>query len=202
MIKLIPLIIFPLFFFLIFLGVKNLTGNFPSENEKITHNDKEEIIKYNQNPEDIEKKIVKETEQNFVDVNENLTKTKEIEKQSTNEVKEKESENSGPLEKSNQIESNSKKSKKTNINIPITEEKKDIYFIQFGAFSKKKNAEDMKSSVMKKIDTKFPDFFVNIDFDKKKKLYKLISHTNDVDNAKKVCNFLKEIKVSCLLKKQ
>ena len=171
MIKLIPLIIFPLSFFLIFLGVKNLTGNFPSDNEKITHNDKEEIIKYNQNPEDIEKKIVKETEQNFVDVNENLTKTKEIEKQSTNEVKEKESENNGPLEKSNQIESNYKKSKKTNINIPIIEEKKDIYFIQFGAFSKKKNAEDLKSSVMKKINAKFPDFFVNIDFDEKKKTF-------------------------------
>ena len=147
------------------------------------------MIKYNQNSEDIEKKIVKETEQNFVDVDENLTNTKEIEKQSTNEVKEKESENNGPLEKSNQIESNSKKSKKTNINIPITEEKKDIYFIQFGAFSKKKNAEDLKSSVMKKINTKFPDFFVNIDFDEKKKLYKLISQTNDIDNAKKVCGF-------------
>ena len=202
MIKLIPLIIFPLSFFLIFLGVKNLTGNFPSDNEKITHNDKEEIIKYNQNPEDIEKKIVKETEQNFVDVNENLTKTKEIEKQSTNEVKEKESENNGPLEKSNQIESNSKKSKKTNINIPIIEEKKDIYFIQFGAFSKKKNAEDLKSSVMKKINAEFPDFFVNIDFDEKKKLFKLISQTNDLDNAKKVCKFLKEVKISCLFKKQ
>ena len=202
MIKLIPLIIFPLSFFLIFLGVKNLTVNFPSDKEKITHNDKEEMIKYNQNPEDIEKKIVKETEQNFVDVDENLTNTKEIEKQSTNEVKEKESENNGPLEKSNQIESNSKKSKKTNINIPITEEKKDIYFIQFGAFSKKKNAEDLKSSVMKKINTKFPDFFVNIDFDEKKKLYKLISQTNDLDNAKKVCNFLKEVKISCLFKKQ
>ena len=85
--------------------------------------------KYNQNPEDIEKKIVKETEQNFVDVNENLTNTKEIEKQSINEVKEKESENNGPLEESNQRESSSKKSKETNINIPITEEKKDIYFI-------------------------------------------------------------------------
>ena len=169
MIKLIPLIIFPLSFFLIFLGVKNLTVNFPLENEKITQNDKEEMIKYNQNSEDVEKKIVKEKEQNFVDVDENLKNTKEIEKQFANEVKEKESENSGSLEKSEQIESNSKKSKKTNINIPITEEKKDIYFIQFGAFSKKKNAEDMKSSVMKKIDTKFPDFFVNIDFDKKKK---------------------------------
>ena len=60
----------------------------------------------------------------------------------------------------------------------------------------------MKSSVMKKIDTKFPDFFVNIDFDKKKKIYKLISQTNDVDNEKKVCKFLKEIKKSCILKKK
>ena len=202
MIKLIPLIIFPLSFFLIFLGVKNLTVNFPSDKEKITHNDKEEVIKYNQNSENVEKKIEKEIEQNFVDVDENLKNTKEIEKQSTNEVKEKESINNAPSEKSNQIESNSKKSKKTNINIQITEEKKNIYFIQFGAFSKKKNAEDLKSSVMKKINTKFPDFFVNIDFDEKKKLYKLISQTNDLDNAKKVCNFLKEVKISCLFKKQ
>ena len=202
MIKLIPLIIFPLSFFLIFLGVKNLTVNFPSDKEKITHNDKEEVIKYNQNSENVEKKIEKEIEQNFVDVDENLKNTKEIEKQSTNEVKEKESVNNAPSEKSNQIESNSKKSKKTNINIQITEEKKNIYFIQFGAFSKKKNAEDLKSSVMKKINTKFPDFFVNIDFDEKKKLYKLISQTNDLDNAKKVCNFLKEVKISCLFKKQ
>ncbi len=202
MIKLIPLIIFPLSFFLIFLGVKNLTVNFPLEKEKITQNDKKEMIKYNQNSEDVEKKIVKEKEQNFVDVDENLKNTKEIEKQFANEVKEKESENSGSFEKSEQIESNSKKSKKTNINIPITEEKKDIYFIQFGAFSKKKNAEDLKSSVMKKINTKFPDFFVNIDFDEKKKLYKLISQTNDLDNAKKVCNLLKEVKINCLFKKQ
>ena len=70
MIKLIPLIIFPLSFFLIFLGVKNLTVNFPLEKEKITQNDKKEMIKYNQNSEDVEKKIVKEKEQNFVDVDE------------------------------------------------------------------------------------------------------------------------------------
>ena len=95
MIKLIPLIIFPLSFFLIFLGVKNLTGNFPLEKDKITQNDKEEMIKYNQNSEDVEKKIVKEKEQNFVDVDENLKNTKEIEKQFANEVKEKESENNG-----------------------------------------------------------------------------------------------------------
>ena len=75
---LIPLIIFPLSFFLIFLGVKNLTVNFPLEKEKITQNDKKEMIKYNQNSEDVEKKIVKEKEQNFVDVDENLKNTKDL----------------------------------------------------------------------------------------------------------------------------
>ena len=64
MIKLIPLIIFPLSFFLIFLGVKNLTGNFPLEKDKITQNDKEEI----------ERKTLTKAEQNYVDVDENLTK--------------------------------------------------------------------------------------------------------------------------------
>ena len=203
MIKLIPLIIFPLSFFLIFLGVKNLTGNFTSDKEKITINDKEKIIKVNQNSDDTQKKIVAEAEKNFVDLDENLTNTEEIEKKTINEVKKKENvEKNRPLGKSPKIESNSKQTKKTNIDIPITKEKKDIYLIQFGAFSKKKNADDLKSSVMKKIDTKFPDFLVNVNFDEKKKLYKLISQTNDVNSARKVCNFLKEIKISCLFKKQ
>ena len=48
---------FPLSFFLIFLGVKNLTVNFPLEKEKITQNDKEGNDKYNQNSEDVEKKL-------------------------------------------------------------------------------------------------------------------------------------------------
>ena len=170
MIKLIPLIIFPLSFFLIFLGVKNLTGNFTSDKEKITINDKEKIIKVNQNSDDTQKKIVAEAEKNFVDLDENLTNTEEIEKKTINEVKKKENvEKNRPLGKSPKIESNSKQTKKTNIDIPITKEKKDIYLIQFGAFSKKKNADDLKSSVMKKIDTKFPDFLVNVNFDEKKK---------------------------------
>ena len=202
MIKLIPLIIFPLSFFLIFLGVKNLTDNFPSDKEQITHKDKEEIIKYNQNFEDVEKKIVKETEQNFVDVDENLTNTKEIEKRSSDKLKEKESiEKNKPLVKSEKIESSSKKSKKKTINIPITKEI-NIYLIQFGAFSKKKNAEDLKKSVIKKINTKFPDFLINVNFDEKKKLYKLISQTNDINKAKKVCSFSKKMKINCLFKKQ
>ena len=160
MIKLIPLIIFPLSFFLIFLGVKNLTGNFPLDKDKITQNDKEEI----------ERKTLTEVEQNYVDVDENLTKNEEIEKKSLKKLKDKEIiENNKPLLESEKIKSSSKESQETTNTIPINKEIKNIYLIQFGAFSKKKNAEDLKKSVMKKINTKFPDFLINVNFDEKKK---------------------------------
>ena len=60
----------------------------------------------------------------------------------------------------------------------------------------------VKNSVIEKLNKKFPDFLINVDFDEKKKLYKLISKTNDIDKAKKVCSFSKEIKINCLFKKQ
>ena len=202
MIKLIPIIIFPLSFFLIFLGVRNLTDNFPLDKEKFTQNDKEEIINNNQDSEEIERKIVTEAEQNFIDVDENLTNTEEIEKRSPAKLKEKESiEKNKPLVKSEKIESSSKKSQKKTINIPIAKEK-NIYLIQFGAFSKKKNAEDFKNSIVEKLGPKFPGFLINLDFDEKKKLYKLISQTNDINKAKKICSFSKKMKINCLFKKQ
>jgi len=201
-IKLIPIIIFPLSFFLIFLGVRNLTDNFPLDKEKFTQNDKEEIINNNQDSEEIERKIVTEAEQNFIDVDENLTNTEEIEKRSPAKLKEKESiEKNKPLVKSEKIESSSKKSQKKTINIPIAKEK-NIYLIQFGAFSKKKNAEDFKNSIVEKLGSKFPGFLINLDFDEKKKLYKLISQTNDINKAKKICSFSKKMKINCLFKKQ
>jgi len=201
-IKLIPIIIFPLSFFLIFLGVRNLTDNFPLDKEKFTQNDKEKIINNNQDSEEIERKIVTDAQQNFIDVDENLTNTEEIEKSSLVKLKEKESiEKNKPLVKSETIESSSKKSQKKTINIQIAKEK-NIYLIQFGAFSKKKNAEDLKKSVMKQINTKFPNFLINVNFDEKKKLYKLISQTNDINKAKKVCGYSKKMKINCLFKKQ
>ena len=87
MIKLIPIIIFPLSFFIIFLGVKNLTGNFPFNKENIDHNNKEEIVKPDQDSEKIEEKTVAELEKNLInneqqsiDVDKNFKSTDEKEK--------------------------------------------------------------------------------------------------------------------------
>ena len=104
--------------------------------------------------------------------------------------------------KSEKKKSNSKKSQKTtNIN-KVVKENTNNYLIQFGAFTKKKNAEDLKNSIIQRLHTKFPEFQINLDFDEKKKFYKLISQTNDLTKAKKVCSFSKEIKINCLFKKQ
>ncbi len=208
MLKLIPLIIFPLSFFLIFLGVKNLTGDFSLNNQ----NFKDEIKKINLEAEKTESKIVTEKEQestveeqNSFSLVENKINKEEKEKKivKTENVKETVQKNN-PLEKPEGIKSDSKKNEKINSNIQIINENKGSspVIIQFGAFSKKKNAEELKNSVIEKLNKKFPDFLINVDFDEKKKLYKLISKTNDIDKAKKVCSFSKEIKINCLFKKQ
>jgi len=205
-IKLIPIIIFPLSFFLIFLGVKNLTGNFPFNKENIDHNNKEEIVKLNQDSEKIvaesEKKLIN-NEQQSINVDENFQPTDEKEKKIIKVENVNESLEKTKLQvKSEKKKSNSKKSQKTtNIN-KVVKENTNNYLIQFGAFTKKKNAEDLKNSIIQKLHTKFPNFQINLDFDEKKKFYKLISQTNDLKKAKKVCSFSKEIKINCLFKKQ
>ena len=206
MIKLIPIIIFPLSFFLIFLGVKNLTGNFPFNKENVDQNNKEEIVKLNQDSEKIvaesEKKLIN-NEQQSINVDENFRPTDEEEKKIIKEENINESLEKTELQvKSEKKKSNSKKSQKTtNINEDVKENTNN-YLIQFGAFTKKKNAEDLKNSIIQKLHTKFPNFQINLDFDEKKKFYKLISQTNDLKKAKKVCSFSKEIKINCLFKKQ
>ena len=206
MIKLIPIIIFPLSFFLIFLGVKNLTGNLPFNKENVGQNNKEEIVKLNQHSEKIvaepEKKLIN-NEQQSINVDENFRPTDDKEKKIIKEENINESLEKTELQvKSEKKKSNSKKSQKTtNIN-KVVKENTNNYLIQFGAFTKKKNAEDLKNSIIQKLHTKFPNFQINLDFDEKKKFYKLISQTNDFKKAKKVCSFSKEIKINCLFKKQ
>ena len=201
MLKLIPLIIFPLSFFLIYLGVKNLTGNFSLNNQntiQINKEEKEEKEKHNQGSEKIARKVSTEVKQNIIVAEEKEEKPIKIENVKNDFEK------SNLSDKSEKIKNNSLKNQNTNGNASNIKEKKENYnyLIQFGAFSKKKNANDLKKSLIKKLNSKFPDFSINVDFDEKRKLYKLISQTNDIEKAKKVCSFSKEVKINCLFKKQ
>ncbi|MAI60793.1 MAG: hypothetical protein CMM92_07225 [Rickettsiales bacterium] len=196
--KLIPLIIFPLSFFLIYLGVKNLTGNFSLNKVNTIQIDNEETKEFNQGSEKIVRTVTTEVEQN-------LTITEEKEKESIEiENKKGDVEKNNLSHKTEKIKNNSLKNQSTTSNVANIKEKKEKYnyLIQFGAFSKKKNANDLKNSLIKKLKSKFPDFSINVDFDEKRKLYKLISQTNDIEKAKKVCSFSKKVEINCLFKKQ
>ena len=198
MLKLIPLIIFPLSFFLIYLGVKNLTGNFSLNKVNTIQIDNEETKEFNQGSEKIVRTVTTEVEQN-------LTITEEKEKKSIEiENKKGDVEKNNLSHKTEKIKNNSLKNQSTTSNVANIKEKKEKYnyLIQFGAFSKKKNANDLKNSLIKKLNSKFPDFSINVDFDEKRKLYKLISQTNDIEKAKKVCSFSKKVEINCLFKKQ
>ena len=146
MIKLIPIIIFPLSFFLIFLGVKNLTGNFPFNKENIEQNNKEEIVRPNQDSEKIEEKIVAELEKNAINnepqsinADKNFQPTDEKEKKIIKVENVDESFEKTKLQvKPEKKKSTSKKSQKTANIIEAVEENTNNYLIQFGAFTKKK----------------------------------------------------------------
>ena len=72
--------------------------------------------------------------------------------------------------------------------------------IQFGAFSRKDNAENSKNEIEKKIKKKFEEVNLNINFLKDKKLYKLVYLANSESVAKSICDFSKKIKINCLIK--
>tara|TARA_A100001011_G_scaffold267736_1_gene276838 strand:+ start:1687 stop:2229 length:543 start_codon:yes stop_codon:yes gene_type:complete len=180
------------------LGVKNLTGNFSLNKVNTIQIDNEETKEFNQGSEKIVRTVTTEVEQN-------LTITEEKEKESIEiENKKGDVEKNNLSHKTEKIKNNSLKNQSTTSNVANIKEKKEKYnyLIQFGAFSKKKNANDLKNSLIKKLKSKFPDFSINVDFDEKRKLYKLISQTNDIEKAKKVCSFSKKVEINCLFKKQ
>ena len=64
----------------------------------------------------------------------------------------------------------------------------------------KKNADNLKIKIEKKVQKKFPSFSLDIDYSEKTKLYKLLYFTTDYSSAKKICDFCKENKINCLIK--
>ena len=134
MLKLIPLIIFPLSFFLIYLGVKNLTENFSLNKENTILINNEETREFDQGSEKNTKMVSTEVQQNIIINEEKEKKPIKIENLKNDFEK------SDLSDKSQKIKNNSLKNQNNISNDVNTEEKKEnyIYLIQFGAFSKKR----------------------------------------------------------------
>ena len=199
MIKILPLLIIPIFFLIVYSGVKNLTQNKLDDVVKVTEiqeslNDnldsdlslKTEPIKGKKGEllEDTkaEKKIIpKENDSGITTIRNNKEEKKE----------------NKPPSRENDV------SKMTALKKNKSEEFENSkkVFIQFGAFSRKDYAENSKSEIEKKIKEKFKEVNLNIDFLKDKKLYKLVYLANSESAAKSICDFSKKIKINCLIRK-
>ena len=199
MIKILPILIIPLFFLIVYSGVKNLTQN------KLNNVVKKTEIKENSNNNyDLTSKAksiktmkseqlasTEPDKKNVVEEKNSDTATIENDKESK---KAEETVKKNPKQEKNVLKMTTLKKNKSEV-----ESLKKV-LIQFGAFSRKDNAENSKNEIEKKIKKKFEEVNLNINFLKDKKLYKLVYLDNSESVAKSICDFSKKIKINCFKK--
>lgn len=209
MIKIFPIIILPSIFIIIFLNVKNLT-QFEQKNIEIVNskvNENENVVTNVKSPLNNKENISKQTELNDInavsndrvvkDYDKDIVIKKNIEVSDTNIDKKKER-NIPIIVK----EDNSEKKELANQKISKGSNQIKSIQIQFGAFSKLKNAEKHKKFLSEKISNKFSDFDQKLKIAEDNKLYKIIYKSDSLKTAKKVCKFSKSLKIGCLILKK
>ena len=74
--------------------------------------------------------------------------------------------------------------------------------IQFGAFSKLKNAEIQKTKILSSLSTKFPNFERKFGILEENNLFKLIYTADNLSSSEVICDYSKSIKLNCLILKR
>ena len=196
MLKIIPLIIFPFSFFIIFLGVKNLTQNFSVKNDNTI--EKAEIIS--------EQELDKAIDLSVKKTSDELASDDELKKKKIDDSSDKtKKKNDLVLDKIDDTKIDKKiveTFNKTDEQINIKEKNDKILGklnIQFGAFSKEKNALEYRENVLDILKKEFPDIRIEVKYQEINKLYKLLFKTDNKELAEKICNFSKEVKISCIV---
>ncbi len=195
MIKVLPLLLIPTLFLVFFLNVENLTVKLDSKFKF------EQISKTNEN----EGFQIKKDEEKTIS-NENLDKNNETELDNS-------SKDSGPIllkgnESKSKTDLNDTKNNQTTNKIPEIKSKPTVIVsdsflkIQFGAFSKLKNAEIQKLKILKLMSQKFPDFEKNFRILEENNLFKLIYKAENSSSGELICNYSKSIRINCLILKR
>ena len=194
MIKIFPLLIFPILFLIFFLNVDNLTLNLDNkvENETYKTKDFQENLVVNK-PEKLETSEFKTIEDSKkIKTNESANLTNNISKEEGGDNLKKEPKNS--LDEISPPEIKPKPQR--------FESKKQSIRIQFGAFSKIENAEEQKIKITKIISNNFPEFSKKFKLLEENNLYKLIFLADNKSSAKSICDYSKSKKISCLILKK
>ena len=180
MIKILPITLIPLFFFIFYFNVIFLTdSNLPeTENLKVDVQSEKTLIINENEPttinEDQNQAQLKNKDTDSDNLSENLEKT----------------ESKKEINDENLIKNKITKNQKENI--------KRIK-VQFGAFKNDKNVSSLQSKLDKIFKKEFGDGFGSFLILKDKKHLKLILNTNSIVDAKKICNFSKKNNINCLI---
>lgn len=181
MIKILPITLIPLFFFIFYFNVIFLTdSNLPeTENLKVDVQSEKTLI-------------INENEPTTINEDQNqaqLNKSKDTDSDNISEKLEK-TESKKEINDENLIKNKITKNQKENI--------KGIK-VQFGAFKNDKNVVSLQSKLDKIFKKEFGDDFGSFLILKDKKHLKLILNTNSIVDAKKICNFSKKNNINCLI---
>ena len=183
MLKIIPLVILPIYFLLFFLNVENLTQDSDQKrdfsDDEYVNSETVELEVKETFEEKISEEIVKEKEK----ISEEIVKEKE-------KISEKDGVKKDVLDKPDIVKDN------------ISKKKIKEFYIQFGAFSNKKNAVQLRTKIEKKINEQYPSIKFSIVNDEKKNLFKLIVFSDSNELAENVCNYSKKRKIDCLVVKE
>ena len=209
MIKIFPIIIIPSIFIIIFFNVKNLTQTHQQNSviidkkikveESFSETTESAVIEEKKNHSTKPPSINPKNQTNDLFIKDSTQKSfkKNVEEQNSDLESATEKKNSNLVKKSDLSQ------KEKNLN----QDDKDSYkakstMIQFGAFSKLKNAEKHKNFLNEKLSKEFSDFEKKLKIKEDNKLFKIIYSSDSLEMAKKVCKFSKSRKVGCLILKK
>ena len=206
MIKTLPLFLIPSIFFIFFLNVENLTSKI---DENLSYKSNNNVTK-EQLDKDKEKEVRDNLDKNIKEDKKKVELDKEKNSEKIKTIKQTEIKNNMDIAKSKKSIDLSKEFKEKELakNIEQKEELKidniikNKVKIQFGAFSKLKNAEKHQKFVTAAISKEFPELTDKIKINNENKLYKVLYQSETIGNARALCEFSKSKKISCLILKK
>ena len=194
--KVLPLLIVPPLFLIFFLNVENLTVKLDNKLEiHQVFESSEDTVFQNKKGEEI--KISNENLSNTHDetkLDDSIIDSKPVLSKSEKSRSENNSKNTQDVEISNKIPEIQSK--------PTPMLKDNSLKIQFGAFSKLKNAEIQKTKILTLLSTKFPNFERKFGILEENNLFKLIYTADNLSSSEVICDYSKSVKLNCLILKR
>jgi len=194
--KVLPLLIVPPLFLIFFLNVENLTVKL---DDKLKINpvlkSSENTIFQNENDEEITISNENLSNKNGESkLNDSIIDSKPVLSKSEQSISENDLKDTQDIKINNKIPEIKSK--------PSQILKDSSLKIQFGAFSKLKNAEIQKIKILSLLSTKFPNFERKFGILEENNLFKLIYTADNPSSSEVICDYSKSVKLNCLILKR